>query len=131
MVGLYCASKAALETFSMAMRMELRPAAVKVAIVGMGAVESDLDRNRVVDDGTGSCYEVLASRMIARTRAMRDRALPAVEVARVVEQVMLDPDPPFRTYVGEGFGEALAAMVSLSDEAFEAQVYGALMGADV
>lgn len=44
---------------------------------------------------------------------------------------MLDPDPPFRTYVGEGFGEALAAMVSLSDEAFEAQVYGALMGADV
>jgi len=39
-----------------------------------------------------------------------------------------DPDPPFRSYVGKGFGEALQAMTSLSDEAFEEQVLGALMG---
>ena len=119
LVGLYCASKAALESFSMALRLEMRAFGVTVATVGMGAIASNIDANRFVADATGTEYEGVMQGMFKRVGNMRDAALPAEEAARVVSEVVNAEDPPFRTYVGQGFAEGLAEMAALSDQAYE------------
>jgi NADP-dependent 3-hydroxy acid dehydrogenase YdfG len=126
MVGAYAATKAALASFSMSMRIELHGSGVRVCIIEMGAIRSEIDRNRVLDDARGSYYEEMAARMIARTQKLRSQAREPEEVAAVIASLVEQPDPPFRSYVGKDFAEKLEAMAALSDADFEAQVYNNL-----
>ena len=129
LVGIYCATKAALESFSMALRIEMREFGVVVATVGMGAIASNIDANRFVADATDTAYESVMQTMLNRVGNMRDRALPAEDAARVVSQVVNAEDPPFRTYVGEGFAEGIAEVTALSDRDYEDRFFKTLHAA--
>jgi NAD(P)-dependent dehydrogenase (short-subunit alcohol dehydrogenase family) len=118
-VGIYCASKAALESFSMAARLEMRPFGVEVAVIGMGAVATDIDSRRYVADGKGTDYERMMSGFIERTHAVRSRAVEPLDVAKVIASVIDAERPPFRSYVGEGVGESLDAIARKSDAQYE------------
>jgi len=48
LLGHYSASKHALEAYSESLRLEVAPFGVKVAIMELGAVESDFPKNRIV-----------------------------------------------------------------------------------
>jgi len=119
LVGLYCASKAALESLSMALRIEARDFGVDVAIVGMGAVDSNISQNRIVSDATGTPYAPPMRAMLDRMQSVRGKAVSADEAASVVVSVLESENPPFRTYVGEGFAEELEAVNALSTDEYE------------
>ena len=123
LVGVYCATKAALESLSMALRIEMRAFGVQVAVVGMGAIRSSIDDNRFVAESGGTEYAPMMDGLLARVGRMRDRAQPASAAAEVIAAVVEDPDPPFRTYVGEGFGEELAQMAALTDRDYEERFF--------
>lgn len=129
LVGIYCATKAALETFSMGLRIEMRAFNVGVACVGMGAVASNIDQNRYVADATGSEYETVMNAMLARVGAMRAKAALAEEAAGVVRDVVNAENPPFRTYVGTDFERVLAEMATLTDSEYEDRLYDVLHAA--
>ena len=119
LVGLYCASKAALESLSLALRIEMRPFGVKVAVVGMGAIHSNIDRNRWTADAAGTDYAPMMGAMLDRVGTLRAHAYSAEEAAEVVASVVEAEDPPFRTYVGAAFAAGLAEMAALDDAAYE------------
>lgn len=125
-IGLYGASKAALEAFSMAARIECRAFGVDFVLVSMGAIQSNLDRNRYVCDAAGTDYAPMMARIVERSRAVRDIALPAEAPAKVIADVVEAAHPPFRTYVGADYAESVEAMARMSDEAFEEQVFGTI-----
>jgi len=129
LVGVYCASKAAVESFSMALRIEMRAFGVGVAIVGMGAVQSNIDQNRFVADASGTAYQEVMAAMIARVAAMRGEAYSAAAAAKVVAGVVNAENPPFRTYVGESFERGLAEVAQLSDGDYEDRFFKVLHAA--
>ncbi|MGE0743558.1 MAG: SDR family oxidoreductase [Hyphomonadaceae bacterium] len=128
-VGLYCASKAALEAFSMATRIEMRAFGVDVCVVSMGATASELDRNRFVASGEGTDYAPMMNLIIERTRAVRGAAQSGETVARVVQDMILAERPPFRTYVGEDYAKSVEAMAHMSDTDFEDKVFATIRDA--
>ncbi|WP_422413095.1 MULTISPECIES: SDR family oxidoreductase [unclassified Endozoicomonas] len=83
--GLYCASKAAFNAFSDAMRMELQPFGIRVLTVLPGAIKSRFAENanealdRVFSEG--SLYFPIEEGVRARANASQDRPTPAKKVA--------------------------------------------------
>ncbi|WP_448218426.1 SDR family oxidoreductase [Endozoicomonas sp. 2B-B] len=83
--GLYCASKAAFNAFSDAMRMELQPFGIRVLTVLPGAIKSRFAENanealdRVFSED--SLYFPIEEGVRARANASQDRPTPAKKVA--------------------------------------------------
>jgi short-subunit dehydrogenase len=122
LLGIYAASKAAVETLSMSLRLEMRQFGVQICVVGMGPVDTQVDRNRREISAAGTEYECLADRIVASMRASRGRAYPPIEVARVIASVIDAERPAFRTYVGEGLAERIGEVVHWTDDLYEAHV---------
>jgi len=118
-VGIYSASKIALEAASLALRMEMQPFNVRIAVVGMAAVESGVDQNRTISETKGTEYDAMMRAIRQRVGKVRHAALETIEAARVIVSVVEAENPPFRSYVGEGLAEALAETARLSDAEYE------------
>lgn len=86
LLGHYAASKHALEAMSQALRIELAPFGVKVAIVELGAVESDFARNRLTLGGQG--YERVVKHFTAKLTGSRLAAVSSHDTARSVADVI-------------------------------------------
>jgi NAD(P)-dependent dehydrogenase (short-subunit alcohol dehydrogenase family) len=122
MVGAYCASKFALEAAADALRMELRPWGIGVALVE--PAQTDTDMWRTADDMVEQAESALTAeqrdlyaRHIAGMKKMipvsQRMAVPAAKVSAVVEQALTARRPRARYVVGAGNKLQVALITNL------------------
>ena len=108
-LGPYAASKFALEALTDAMRMELRPWGIHVAIVEPGAIESRIwekarhmavRREAEASPEAKAHYGEAAARVREAMEQAARRAIPAVAVARAVAHALRAARPKTRYLVG-------------------------------
>jgi NAD(P)-dependent dehydrogenase (short-subunit alcohol dehydrogenase family) len=133
----YAASKHAMEGFSDSLRREVEPLGVHVSVVRPGAIQSS-----IWERGNAAADEVLATvppealevygdavrgaRAAANQRAQE--AIPAQEVANVVEHALTADKPKTRYVVGR-MGKAMVALERwLPDRVFDRLVARAMRG---
>lgn len=135
MLGPYCASKFALEAAADALRMELRPWHIRVSIVEPAQTATDMwdDAERTADDmeaGMTPGQRVLYAKHIAGFRKMipasRRMAVPAENVAEVVEAALTDRRPRARYTLGWGPRLQMAAINALPTRVSDVLVRKAL-----
>lgn len=117
-LGVYAASKFALEGMSEALHHELRHEGVHVILVEPGAYRTDIfKRNRHVTrnaDGPTPTIARVAARLDARFQAEVDRtARDPAEVSDLVVRLLTEPNPRFRYPVGP-WARVRAAMAALA-----------------
>jgi short-subunit dehydrogenase len=117
LLGHYSSSKAALECYSEAMRIELATFGVAVSIVVLGPVESNFGENR------GSVelpeFAELAERFAGRIASNRKSPATSEQVAARIADAIDAGNPPLRID-GSGDGFALVAQrTSVDDETWE------------
>ena len=124
MLGLYSASKHAVEAMSEALRLEIAGAGVEVTILEPGMYTSDwqsgsLDVTQVVREGTSRMQAIVEETLDAfRARAKTRPGSRAVAVA-VADIVELEQPLPVRWPVGEDTQQMLALRASVSDAQWE------------
>lgn len=108
--GLYSASKFALEGMSEALRLEVRPFGIHVALVEPGDIRSDFPKNRIRtrESGASSAYGPALSSVLEVMAADEARAPSADLVARLVGRIVARKSPALRHRVGI-FHQRLAA----------------------
>ena len=124
LVGHYAATKHALEAMSCALRVELAAFGIKVAIVELGAVESDFGRNRATVAGRG--YERVLQHFTSKLNGSRAAAVSSADTARAIADVIAAgaphlievPDPTARAMID--------ARLSMTPEALCAQLLDGL-----
>ncbi|MFT3785187.1 MAG: SDR family oxidoreductase [Tepidisphaeraceae bacterium] len=126
----YTASKAALESMSDGLRIELRRQGIDVSLIEPGAIQSEIWRKSEADVEQIPASHPMRARygeeFDAVVRAALDAAsgaIPAVEVARAVERC-LDQNrrPPTRLLVGRDAKLAAFAKRFMSDRFFDRQL---------
>jgi short-subunit dehydrogenase len=96
--GGYCASKAALHSFSDALRMELAPYGIRVVSVQPGGIQSEFGKNsrqsaeRIMKPG--SWYESLKDSILSRAQLSQEGAIPSDEFARKLVEIIEGGNPP-------------------------------------
>ena len=128
--GVYSATKFALEAVSEALRYELGPFGIRVAIVEPGGYPTAFDANRrLADSNDESPYSDLRRRWEEAYANLPGREGPPPdpdEVALAIREVALDPQAPLRRLVGADAELIGALRRDLDDEAFEATVRASL-----
>jgi NAD(P)-dependent dehydrogenase (short-subunit alcohol dehydrogenase family) len=106
-LGPYCSSKFALEAMSDVLRRELRAQRIGVSVIEPGAIQSEIWRKALdeaaAQDASDSAvrpYDYLINGVTLAARQAADVAIPAVKVARVVEQCLTRRRPRVRALVG-------------------------------
>jgi NAD(P)-dependent dehydrogenase (short-subunit alcohol dehydrogenase family) len=126
LIGAYCASKFALEAAADALRMELRPWHIDVAIIE--PAQTDTDMWRTADDMVEEAEAALTAEQrdlyaqhIAGFKKMipfsQKMALPAAKVSAVVEEALTARRPRTRYVVGVGPKLQVALMTNLPSRA--------------
>jgi NAD(P)-dependent dehydrogenase (short-subunit alcohol dehydrogenase family) len=116
--GHYAATKAALDAYTDALRIELAPFGIAACTVVLGAVESNFGDNRT--DAAMDAYGLLEKRTRARIAASRKAPATAQAVAARIADAIDAGRPPLRLD-GTGDGFALVAQRSgQDDESWEA-----------
>jgi len=122
LIGAYCASKFALEAAADALRMELRPWHIRVAIVEPAQTNTDMWRTAadMVEQAAATLtpeQRDLYARHIAGMKKMipvvQKMAVPAKRVSAVVEQALTARRPRARYVVGAGPKLQVALMTNL------------------
>ena len=101
--GAYCASKAALNAMSDALRMELAPLGIQVTTVQPGGIASgfgDAAGNTVVLQA-GSPYEPIRSAIMGRASESQQNATPALVFANEMAAAVMRPGCPPVLRIGE------------------------------
>ncbi len=96
----YSATKAAIASISDALRMELAPHGVHVTCVEPSDFATGFTDARCVSRAEASPYATTIERCLAEVEKQERGAPPPDWVARVVQQVAEDPNPPVRRPVG-------------------------------
>lgn len=109
-LGIYCASKWALEAFSQALAMEVAPLGIRVTIIEPGAFATDFGtRSLVVADGRPA-YEGTVGAMREGFASMnRSRIGDPVRAAEVMMGVVEAAEPPLRLALGSDSLETIRA----------------------
>jgi NAD(P)-dependent dehydrogenase (short-subunit alcohol dehydrogenase family) len=121
--GAYAASKHALEGLSEALHFETTGFGIRVRLVEPGSFETDFRSNVVTVDGwEGSDYVDRAERFRESRGALSGDGPPAdpQDVADAIVRAVLDPDAPFRNFVGNDAQLIHSVKSSMSFEEFEA-----------
>lgn len=125
-LGHYAASKAALDAYSQALRIELCPFGISVCTVLLGAVESEFPTNRRIV--SLEPYEAIVAASIDRVARSRTAPHSAESVALRIADAILSGDPPLRL---DGSGDAFALVAQrtdLDDAAWEEETLQGLFG---
>lgn len=104
-LGLYHASKWALEGFSQALAVEMKEFGVKVTIVEPGGFTTEWGTTSAVWANPLAAYESIRQAHAGRRAKMR-RGDPQA-TARVMQQLVEMPEPPLRVVFGAGIVDAL------------------------
>jgi NAD(P)-dependent dehydrogenase (short-subunit alcohol dehydrogenase family) len=111
----YSATKAAVASISDAMRMELQPHGVRVTCVEPGDFSTGFTSARAVVPATSESYGAVQARCLAAVER-QERGAPSPErIARLIEKLARDPNPPARVPVGEGAGAMCFGLRLLPD----------------
>src|SRR5215472_16453427 len=122
MLGVYAASKTALEALSEAMRLELALFGVDVVLAEPAAVTTSFGANRLPVEPADPGYEELTGRALRCIQGMRGTTLSAAEAAaHIADMVELD-DPPLRIPVGDDAKRLTVERHAIGDEQFERAV---------
>lgn len=108
--GVYCASKSALDLFSETMRMELRPANIRVSIVQPGDVRTNINMNRLVAERSqrpDSPYYKLFQANYKHIASEVASAKNPEMVARIVAKIISKENPRMR-YPAASFVQRLS-----------------------
>jgi len=104
----YSASKFAMEGMTEALRMEVRPFGIRVALIEPGDFKSEFPANRVNTAGSvkSDIYREQMERCVGVMREEEKNGKAPYPVARLVERIINDPSTRLRYTVGP-FGERL------------------------
>ena len=125
LLGHYAASKAALEMYSEALRLEVDRFGIGVAVVVLGGVATAFDDNR--RDIEAPAYADLAKRARVQIAARRTEPARAEAVAtRIADAMDETRDLPFRIYATDDAAGLVTARTALDDQAWQEQVLSRL-----
>lgn len=127
LLGHYAATKAALEAYSEALRLEVAPFGISVCIVMLGAVESKIGLNR--RDVVTPEYASMADNVKARIAQGRQTPPSAESVAVRVADAIDDGKPPLRVAGTDDAFRIVKQWASQSDEEWESDTLRELWGA--
>ena len=98
----YSASKFAMEGMTEALRMEVRPFGIRVALIEPGDFKSYFPANRVNTAGSAKSevYRELMDRCVGVMQEEEKQGKVPYPVARLVERIINDPSPRLRYTVG-------------------------------
>jgi NAD(P)-dependent dehydrogenase (short-subunit alcohol dehydrogenase family) len=126
LLGLYAASKTALESLSEAMRLELAVFGVDVLLAEPAAVATSFGRNRLRVDAADTGYRELTERAFRSIQGMRSTVLSADEAAAAIAGLVELDDPPLRNPVGDDAKRITAERHTIGDEEWERAVLSGL-----
>ena len=120
--GTYAASKAALETYTETLRLEVGGLGVKVSVVSPPAVKTRLGTNAIVSPPRAEEYKALAELAVARNRPYQDQALSAEFAgARLADIIELER-PELRYVMDDASESRVRERLAQSDGDYEAKV---------
>jgi NAD(P)-dependent dehydrogenase (short-subunit alcohol dehydrogenase family) len=98
----YSASKFAMEGMTEALRMEVRPFGIRVALIEPGDFKSEFPANRVntTDSVKSNVYRELLERCVGVMREEEKNGKVPYPVARLVKKIIDDPSPRLRYTIG-------------------------------
>jgi NAD(P)-dependent dehydrogenase (short-subunit alcohol dehydrogenase family) len=98
----YSASKFAMEGMTEALRMEVRPFGIRVALIEPGDFKSEFPANRVnaADSAASNVYSDALARCVGVMREEETNGKEPDAVARLAERIINDPSPRLRYTVG-------------------------------
>jgi short-subunit dehydrogenase len=97
----YSASKYALDAMTEALRLELKPFGIKVALISPGDTKTDFTKNRYFAKGSsGSVYATTFERSVARMIKDEQSGPPPDGIVRAVQRIIRSKNPPVRIVVG-------------------------------
>ena len=122
LLGMYHGSKYAMCAWSEAMRVELRPFGIRIAMIEPGMIDTDFPKattaTGAVARGEGPYAELFAD-LRTGFRAWREQhPTSGADVAAIILGVAADDGAPFRVPVGEDAIAMAAARKRLGDEEF-------------
>jgi NAD(P)-dependent dehydrogenase (short-subunit alcohol dehydrogenase family) len=123
LLGAYAASKAALETWSEALRLELASFGIRVALVEPAGVETAFGSNRINVD-VDAAYRPLWERATHALTEMRRDSMSATDVATAIADVASDERPPLRNPVGADAKRLIGERRTVDDSTYESMVLG-------
>jgi NAD(P)-dependent dehydrogenase (short-subunit alcohol dehydrogenase family) len=126
MLGLYAASKTALEALSESMRLELAAFGVDVVLAEPAAVTTSFGANRLPVEPADPGYDELIQHAFQFIRGMRAATLSAAEAAVLIADMVELDDPPLRIPVGDDAQRITAERHTVGDEQFERAVLSGL-----
>lgn len=125
-LGIYAASKTALEALSESLRLELAGFGVDVLVAEPAAVVSSFGRNRLPVEMGDTGYADLTERAFSYLQGMRGSTLSAEEAAQAIADMVELNDPPLRNPVGADARRITAQRHTVSDDEFERAVLSGL-----
>ena len=107
--GAYAATKSALRSLSLVLRLELHPFGIKVAVIEPGVVRANFLSNQVVSsrrEGEESPYASRAKKLEERTARFHHSGADPLRVARTVERIIRakHPRPSYVVGIDGGIG---------------------------
>jgi NAD(P)-dependent dehydrogenase (short-subunit alcohol dehydrogenase family) len=132
-LGAYAMSKFALEAMADALRLELAPFGLRVALIEPGSIATPIwsKPQRTVDEFPPEAQELYGARVVQfrkRAEAAARAAVPPVEVARAVEHALTADSPKARYLVGRD-AKRRAAIERLPDRLRDKALTRFLFGA--
>lgn len=122
LLGAYAASKAALEAFTEALRLEAATFGIRVLLAEPAGVESDFARNRTVVEVAESAYVDLQQRALASLAAMRRAAMSSEDVACAIADLIDGDERTLRNPIGVDATRIVGERVSVADDEYERRV---------
>ncbi|CAG7641969.1 hypothetical protein PAESOLCIP111_04289 [Paenibacillus solanacearum] len=100
----YSASKFAVEGFSEALRLEMKPFGIRVVLIEPGAYRTDIWRKGfdAIHVSEASPYRGLLDKVLAYSRKTSETAPDPSEIARRIVKIVRSPKSRFRTMSGQG-----------------------------
>ncbi|MFJ8025471.1 SDR family NAD(P)-dependent oxidoreductase [Streptomyces sp. NPDC096311] len=126
LLGVYAASKTALEALSETLRLELAGSGVDVVVAEPAAVVSSFGTNRLPVEVTEAPYRELTERAFRFLQSMRAAALTAEQAAAAIADLVHRDDPPLRVPIGADGARILAQRHTVGDAEFERAVLDGL-----
>lgn len=102
--SMYSASKYAVEAFTEALRMELQPFGIKVAMIEPGDTRTGFTGNRVRTKASAdSVYKDLFNKSVARMEKDEMQGPPPTAVVKAVARIVGSSNPPVRIVAGASY----------------------------
>lgn len=124
-VGLYSASKAALERASESLRSEVDRFNIHVSVVAPGAVNTRMpEQMGAQTDASGSPYAGLIDYLVAQTNERLGSGIDAQDVAELLVSIASDAEPRFIYAAGAQAEGVLARIADMDDRERENWIHG-------